>query len=122
MEVVARIGRESQYMVVSDDSASVHSVMPFDVGLGRLRADTRIATSWYGKDFLQLAPPITILRAVDLASPANAAVKPLFYRGVLRDQSTPQSLCVDASASVDLAGVRHHEVKSVRPLASARQS
>lgn len=122
VEVVARIGRETQYMVVSDESPNVHSVVPFDVGRGRLRADTRIASTWFGKDFLELAPPMTILRAVDLASPDSAAVKPLFFRGVMHDQWTPKSLCVDASSYIDLAGVRHFEIKSVQPLAAARGS
>ena len=121
-EVVARIGRETQYMVISDDSPRLHSAVPFNVGLGRLRADTRIASTWFGRDFLALTPPITILRAVDLASPENAAVKPLFFRGVLSDQSKPQSLCVDPSSYIDLAGVRHLEIKSMQPAATARGS
>jgi hypothetical protein len=112
-EVVGRIGHETQYMVISDTSPTVHSVKPFALGLGRLQEDRRMSTTWWGADFLALVPPVSIVRAVDLSSKNHAAVKPLFYRGVLSEETRPVSMCVDGKSFIELAGVRHFEIKRI---------
>lgn len=119
-EVVARLGRESQSLAIVDTSALVESLDPFQITPQRLLNDSRIAKTWFGKDFLDLAPPLSIVRAVDLSSPTASAVKPLAFAGELPDDDDPHSLCVDEGQHVDIAQVRHHLIKQIRPLGGQR--
>lgn len=115
-EVVAHLGKESQTFTIVGASAAVESIEPFRIAPERLLADSRLPTTWFGKDFLGLSPPYSIIRAVDLSSPTASAVKPLAFAGQLPDNSGIQSLCVDESVYVNIAEVRHYLIKQIRPL------
>jgi hypothetical protein len=115
-EVVAQFGNESQSMAIIETNTTVESFDPFQISMQRLINDSRITATWFGKDFLRLSPPLSIVRAVDLSSATISAVKPLIFLGLLPDGGGVQSLCVDEDKYVELAGVRHHLIKEIRPI------
>lgn len=115
-EVVARIGRESQSLTIIKADAAVESVDPFKISPQRFADDPRIKTTWYGRDFMSLSAPITVIRAVDLSRTSVAAIRALVFVGDLPPRDDPVSLCVDDGAFVELAGAQHHVIKEVRSL------
>ena len=119
-EVVARLEQESQSLTIVQASTAIESIDPFRISPQRLRNDSRIAATWFGKDFLNISPPFSIIRAVDLSAPAASAVKPLAYAGQLPTLKGIQSLCVDESAYVNIGEVRHHLIKEIRPIGEVR--
>jgi hypothetical protein len=112
------MGLESQSFHVTDGDRSLVSVWPFRITPERLSTDQRIDQTWFGQDFLALAPSTTVVRAVDLQPGSYGSIHPLIIRDPVDERSGPSLLCVDRTASVDLAGVPHLVVRQARLLSS----
>lgn len=116
-EIVARLTNESQSFTFVEGTTKVESLDSFRITPQRLLDDSRLPKTWFANDFLQISPPFSIVRVVDLSNPPAFDVKPLFLAGRLPETAAPHSLCVDEKIFVELAGVQHFLIREVRPIA-----
>lgn len=117
--IVSHIGREAQTMRIVVSERPAVSIWPFRITANRLRDDQRMDQTWFGQDFLALAPPTTVTRAVDLQGNSYGSIRPVIIQGdPVGDSRDLVLLCVDLTESVELAGVRHYVVRQRRSLAS----
>jgi hypothetical protein len=117
VEVVARIGRESQALTFTSQASMLESVDPFRIGRERFARDQRMRGSAFGDEIIAIERPLTILRAVDLGTHVTEGrVRSLAYRGDLEPSDAPRSLCVDPNQSVKFVNHPHQLIRAVRKL------
>jgi hypothetical protein len=117
-EVISRVGDEAIMMTITNRD-NFESATPFRIGLKRLRDDLTYRVTWYAPDIKNLKPPVTFLRAVDLADGRINRVWHLAYTGELPFRDEPQSLCVDLSRRMTIAAADNFVIRDIQPISTA---